>query len=114
MIVRMWEVRAEQRNFTELLTWVCDVAVPSIEVSPLHVSSEVFSSTGLPARGDLQVAQQPGGVQGAAATPDHAPAAHLGLLAGRPLTSADRSVRSNSLTGEWDLGAKITPSRARP
>ena len=59
LIVRMWEVRAQQRNFTELLTWVCDVALPAIEVSPLHIASEVFTSTGLPARGDLHVAQQP-------------------------------------------------------
>jgi len=44
VIVRMWEVHAQQRNFTELLTWVCDVAIPAIEVNPLHVSSEVFSS----------------------------------------------------------------------
>ena len=44
MIVRMWEVRAQQRTFTELLNWVCDVAVPGIEGSPLHMSSEVFSS----------------------------------------------------------------------
>jgi len=40
----MWEVRAQQRTFTELLAWVCDVAVPTIEVSPLHISSEVYSS----------------------------------------------------------------------
>ena len=44
MIVRMWEVRAQQRTFTELLTWVCDVAIPTIESHPLHVRSEVFSS----------------------------------------------------------------------
>ena len=44
MIVRMWEVQAQQRNFTELLAWVCDVAIPAIELSPMHVSSEVFSS----------------------------------------------------------------------
>ena len=44
MIVRMWEVRAQQRTFTELLGWVCDVAVPAIELSPLHIQSEVFSS----------------------------------------------------------------------
>ena len=44
MIVRMWEVRAQQRNFTELLSWVCDVAVPAIEQSPLHMSSEVFTA----------------------------------------------------------------------
>ena len=42
--MRMWEVRAQQRNFTELLAWVCDVAVPAIEQSPLHMSSEVFTS----------------------------------------------------------------------
>jgi len=45
VIVRMWEVRAQQRTFTELLSWVCDTAIPAIEVSPLHISSEVFSST---------------------------------------------------------------------
>jgi hypothetical protein len=44
VIVRMWEVRADARTFTSLLNWVCDVAVPSVEHSPLHVSSEVFSS----------------------------------------------------------------------
>lgn len=44
MIVRMWEVRAQQRTFTELLSWVCDVAIPSIEVYPLYVSSEVLTS----------------------------------------------------------------------
>ena len=36
LIVRMWEVRAQQRNLTELLSWVCDVALPAIEVDPLH------------------------------------------------------------------------------
>jgi hypothetical protein len=40
----MWEVRALQRNFTELLAWVCDVALPAIETHPLHLSSEVFTS----------------------------------------------------------------------
>jgi hypothetical protein len=44
VIVRMWEVRAQQRTFTDLLTWVCDVAVPTIEPHPLHISSEVLSS----------------------------------------------------------------------
>ena len=44
MIVRMWEVRAEPRTFTALLSWVCEVAVPTIETNPLHVSSEVYSS----------------------------------------------------------------------
>jgi hypothetical protein len=45
MIARMWEVRASAGGFDELLTWVCDVAVPRLEVLPQHVSSEVFSST---------------------------------------------------------------------
>jgi hypothetical protein len=45
MIVRMWEVRALGSGFGELLTWVCDQALPKIEVLPLHVSSEVFTST---------------------------------------------------------------------
>ena len=45
MIARMWEIRAQSGSFDELLTWVCDVAVPRIEVLPQHVSSEVYSST---------------------------------------------------------------------
>jgi hypothetical protein len=40
----MWEVRAEQRTIADLLAWVCDVAVPAIESSPMHISSEVYSS----------------------------------------------------------------------
>ena len=47
MIARMWEVRASRSGFDELLTWVCDVAVPRMEVLPSYVSSEVFSSTDL-------------------------------------------------------------------
>lgn len=45
VIVRMWEARARPENFTELLSWVCETALPEIEVYPLHMSSEVFSST---------------------------------------------------------------------
>ena len=45
MIARMWEVRALGGGFDELLSWVCDVAVPRLEVLPQHVSSEVYSST---------------------------------------------------------------------
>jgi hypothetical protein len=41
----MWEVRAYPEGFTDLLSWVCDSAVPDIEANPLHVSSEVFTST---------------------------------------------------------------------
>ena len=44
MIARMWEVRALGSGFDELLAWVCDEAVPRIEVLPQHVSSEVYSS----------------------------------------------------------------------
>lgn len=40
----MWEVRAQQRTFADLLTWVCEAAIPSIEFDPMHISSEVFSS----------------------------------------------------------------------
>jgi hypothetical protein len=45
MIARMWEVRALGSRFDELLTWVCDEALPQIEVLPSHVSSDVYSST---------------------------------------------------------------------
>ena len=45
MIVRMWEVRAYPKDFPALLTWVCETALPRIEVNPLHISSEVYSST---------------------------------------------------------------------
>ena len=45
MIARMWEVRASGSGFQELLEWVCDTAVPAMEVLPQHVSSEVFCST---------------------------------------------------------------------
>lgn len=45
MIARMWEVRALGSGFAELLAWVCDEAVPGLEVLPQHVSSEVYSST---------------------------------------------------------------------
>lgn len=41
----MWEVRAHPEGFLDLMSWVCDHALPEIEVDPLHVSSEVFSST---------------------------------------------------------------------
>lgn len=45
MIVRMWEVRAYPEGFTDLLGWVCDIAVPVIELEPQHIATEVFSST---------------------------------------------------------------------
>jgi hypothetical protein len=41
----MWEIRAYPEGFDELLSWVCDGALPEIEMNPLHLSSEVFSST---------------------------------------------------------------------
>ena len=34
MIARMWEVRALGSGFDELLSWVCDVALPQLEVLP--------------------------------------------------------------------------------
>ena len=45
MIVRMWEVRAHPEGFGDLLGWVCDVALPAVEVHPMHIGSEVLSST---------------------------------------------------------------------
>ncbi|MFJ8688220.1 MULTISPECIES: hypothetical protein [Micromonospora] len=45
MIVRMWEARAESYGFADLITWVCETALPEFEHDPLHLSSEVFSST---------------------------------------------------------------------
>ncbi len=45
MIARMWEVRALGSGFAELLGWVCERALPALEVNPLHVASEVFTST---------------------------------------------------------------------
>jgi hypothetical protein len=45
VIVRMWEVRGCPRGFDDLLTWVCDQALPTVEALPQHVSSEVFAST---------------------------------------------------------------------
>jgi hypothetical protein len=44
VIVRMWEVRAHPEAFDDLLSWVCEAALPRWETNPLHVSSEVFSS----------------------------------------------------------------------
>jgi len=45
VIVRMWEIRAYPETFGELLSWVCDSALPKVEVHPMHISSEVYSST---------------------------------------------------------------------
>lgn len=45
MIVRMWEVRAHPEAFAELLSWVCEIGVPELELHPMHLASEVFSST---------------------------------------------------------------------
>lgn len=44
MIVRMWEVRARREGLRDLLSWVCERALPEIEVLPLHVCSEVYAS----------------------------------------------------------------------
>jgi hypothetical protein len=41
----MWEVRAHPEGFTDLLAWVCDAAVPRVEAHPLHLGTEVYSST---------------------------------------------------------------------
>jgi hypothetical protein len=44
MIVRMWEVKAHPEALTDMLSWICEAGIPALEVKPLHVSSEVFSS----------------------------------------------------------------------
>jgi hypothetical protein len=45
VIARMWEARAEPGRLPDLVHWVCDTALPRIEVNPLHITSEVFSSS---------------------------------------------------------------------
>lgn len=45
MIVRMWEVRAEPYAYLDLISWVCDDALAEFDHDPLHLSSEVFTST---------------------------------------------------------------------
>lgn len=44
VIVRMWEVRAYPEGLADLLAWVCEAAVPELERTPGHLSSEVFSA----------------------------------------------------------------------
>lgn len=41
----MWEVRAQPGKVPELIAWVCDTALPAVEVDPRHAGSEVFSAT---------------------------------------------------------------------
>lgn len=45
VIARMWEVRGRPEQFPQLLAWVCEKAVPQVELDPRHIASEVFSST---------------------------------------------------------------------
>lgn len=45
VIVRMWEARAEPHGFAELISWVCEKVLPEFDHHPLHLSSEVFTST---------------------------------------------------------------------
>ena len=45
MIVRMWEVRGYPQRLPELVAWVCETALPQVEVDPRHLESEVFSAT---------------------------------------------------------------------
>lgn len=44
VIVRMWEARAYPEGFADLLSWVCEAAVPALEREPDHLESEVFSA----------------------------------------------------------------------
>jgi hypothetical protein len=41
----MWEVRAHPEGSADLLLRLCEAAVPEFESQPLHVDTEVFSST---------------------------------------------------------------------
>jgi hypothetical protein len=41
----MWEATAVPDGFAELIEWICEYGVPAVEFNPLHVSSEVYSST---------------------------------------------------------------------
>jgi hypothetical protein len=45
VIVRMWEVIAQPEAQGDVLSFVCEVAVPALEVRPLHVDSQVLTST---------------------------------------------------------------------
>jgi hypothetical protein len=41
----MWEVIAHPESHADVLSWVCEAAVPALEVRPMHVSSDVLTST---------------------------------------------------------------------
>jgi hypothetical protein len=45
MIVRMWEVKVHPEAMGDVLNWLCDSAVPTLEHDPNHVHSEIYSST---------------------------------------------------------------------
>jgi hypothetical protein len=45
VIVRMWEVVAHPEAHADVLSWICESAVPALEARPSHVSSEVLTST---------------------------------------------------------------------
>ena len=40
----MWEVQAHPESLADVLSWVCDRAIPAVQSDPGHVSTEVFSS----------------------------------------------------------------------
>ncbi|MEV0649830.1 hypothetical protein AB0I28_31700 [Phytomonospora sp. NPDC050363] len=44
MIVRMWEVQAHPESLADVLSWVCERAVPAVADDPNLVGTEVFSS----------------------------------------------------------------------
>lgn len=41
----MWEVRGRAERLRDLVSWVCDTALPEVEQLPSHISSEVYAST---------------------------------------------------------------------
>ncbi len=40
----MWEARARPERAADLLSWVCERAVPDLEEHPLHIVSDVYAS----------------------------------------------------------------------
>jgi hypothetical protein len=45
MIVRMWEVSAYPEAYSELLSWMCEIAAPELDRHPGCFDCEVLSST---------------------------------------------------------------------
>ena len=68
MIVRMWEVMAHPEGFDDLLSWLCEVAVPELEGDLGHLTTEVFTS---PDRRIVVIAKWRGDPRSLAEPPRH-------------------------------------------